>query len=77
MGGWGGSFPNRPKKNKSPRKSPFLTRISPFVFPNLTKTLGWVGGFKGLGKFFQKKAFLGKISCPENQILGLDLHSIS
>ena len=29
-----------------PPKSPFLTRISPPVFPNLTKTLGWVGGFK-------------------------------
>ena len=25
-------------------KLPFLTQISPFVFPNLTKTLGWVGG---------------------------------
>ena len=22
---------------------PFSTRISPFVLPNLTKTLGWVG----------------------------------
>ena len=44
MGGWGGWFPNRPKKNKSPR-------ISPFVFPNFTKTLEWVGGFKDFGKF--------------------------
>ena len=29
---------------KSPRKSPFSTQISPFVFQNLTKTLGCVGG---------------------------------
>ena len=45
------------RKNKSPQKSPFLTRISPFVFPNLTKTLRCVGGFKDLGKFFQIKPF--------------------
>ena len=38
---WVGWLITKPaKKNKSPRKSPFLTRISPFVFPNLTKTLG-------------------------------------
>ena len=35
---------NPSKPPKSPRKSPFSTQISPFVFPNLTKTLGWVGG---------------------------------
>ena len=31
------------RKTKSPRKSPFSTQISPFVFQNLIKTLGWVG----------------------------------
>ena len=43
---------------KSPRKFPFLTRISSFVFPNLTKTLGWVHTF---GKTFPIKTgiFLG------------------
>ena len=48
VGGWGGWFPNKvqtpQKKNKSTRKSPFSTRITPFVFPNLIKTLGWVDG---------------------------------
>ena len=39
-GGW---FPNKV------RKSPFLNRISPFVFPNITKNLVWVGGFTHLG----------------------------
>ena len=33
------------KKNKSPRKLPFLIRISPFVFPNLTNLNGWKIGF--------------------------------
>ena len=32
-----------PTPSKSPRKLPFSTRISTFVFPNLAKTLGWVG----------------------------------
>ena len=36
--------PNPSKPPQLPRKSPFTTQISPFVFPNLTKTLGWVGG---------------------------------
>ena len=49
-----------PKKTKSPRKSPFLSRISPFVFPNLTKTLRLVSGFKGLGKFSQKNVLFWK-----------------
>ena len=48
VGGWGGWFPNKVQTPqnppKLPRKSPFLTQISPFVFPNLTKTLVWVGG---------------------------------
>ena len=47
MGGWGGWLPNKVQTlqnpPKLPRKSPFSTQISPFVFPNLTKTLGWVG----------------------------------
>ena len=47
--GWvGGWFPNKVQTPqnppKSPWKSPFSTKISPFVFPNLTKTLGWMGG---------------------------------
>ena len=33
-----------PTPSKSPRKLPFSTRISTCVFPNLAKTLGWVGG---------------------------------
>ena len=33
MGGWGGWFPNRPKKNKSPRKSPFFYPNFTFRFP--------------------------------------------
>ena len=47
--GWVGRLipkqgPNPSKPPKSPRKSPFSTQISPFGFPNLTKTLGWLGG---------------------------------
>ena len=45
-----------PKPTKSTRKSPFLTRISPFVFPNLTKTLGWAVGSKILESCFPKKS---------------------
>ena len=56
VGGWGVWFPNKVQTPqnppKSPRKLPFLTQISPFVFPNLTKTLGWVNRF---GKGFPKK----------------------
>ena len=44
--GWVGCLIPKPVQ-KNP-KSPFLARISPFVFPNLT--LGWVGGLKDLGK---------------------------
>ena len=33
--------PNHSNPPKLPRKLPFSTKISPFVFPNLTKTLGW------------------------------------
>ena len=51
VGGWGGWFPNKVQTPKSPRKSPFLTQISPFLFPNLTKTLGWVHGFTHWGNF--------------------------
>ena len=36
-----GPIPSKPPQITP--KSPFLTQISPFVFPNLTKTLGWVG----------------------------------
>ena len=54
MGGWGGWFPNRLNKVCHPENR----RISPFVFPNLTKALGWVGWFKGLGNFSQIKPFL-------------------
>ena len=45
----------RSKPLKSPRKSPFSTQISPFVFPNLTKTLGWVG--KQIWERSPKKTF--------------------
>ena len=57
MGGWGVWLPNWPKNPQISPKNAFLTRISPFVFPNLTKTLGWVGVFKDLGKFSQIKPF--------------------
>ena len=50
VGGWGDWFPNKVQTHK---KNP--TRISPFVFTNLTKTLGWVHTF---GKTFPKKWFL-------------------
>ena len=40
--GWvGWLIPNRPQITP---KIAFLTQISPFVSPNLTKTLGWVHG---------------------------------
>lgn len=35
----------------------FFTRVSPFVFPNLIKPLGWVGGLPHLGKLKKKKRF--------------------
>ena len=59
VGGWGGWFPNKVQTPQTPpqipRKSPFSTQISPFVFPNLTKTLGWVNTF---GKYLPKNVFL-------------------
>ena len=62
VGGWGGWFPNKVQTPqnppKLPQKSPFSTQISPFVFPNLTKTLGWVSGKTDLGKISQKNFFL-------------------
>ena len=58
MDGWGGWFPNRPKPPNHPPKTPQLSRMSPFVFPNLTKNLWWVGGFHTLGKTFRKKSVL-------------------
>ena len=47
----------RSKPLKSPQKSHFSTQISPFVLPNLTKTLGWVGGKTHLGEIF----FFGRL----------------
>ena len=44
-------------KTKITPKIAFLTRISPFVFPNLTKTLGWVGVFTDLEKLSKTKTF--------------------
>ena len=44
-----------PNPSEPPRKSHFFTWVSPFVFPNLTKTLGWVGSH--IWKNFQKKTF--------------------
>ena len=40
--------------------SPLLTQISPFVLPNLTKTLGWVGGFTNLEKLSHLNGQTGK-----------------
>ena len=54
--GWLIPKPTPPKK--SPWKSSFLTLTSPFDFPNLTKTLGWVGGKTDLGKLSQKNGFI-------------------
>ena len=60
---WVGGFPNKvqtPKKKQITPKIAFLTRISHLVFPNLTRTLGWVGRFTDLGKLSKKKVlFLG------------------
>ena len=47
MGGWGHSFPNKNHKF-------WTNENSPFVFPNLTKSLGWVNTF---GKDLDKKKF--------------------
>ena len=57
--GWvGWLIPKQGQKTpKSPWKSTFSTGISPFVLPNLTKTLGWVGGKTNLGEISQKKRF--------------------
>ena len=71
VGGWGSWFPNKvqtPQTHppKSPRKSPFLTQISPFVFPNLEKkTWGeWVG--KQIWERYPKKNvfFFGSFPYP-------------
>ena len=55
---WGGDSQTVPKPPQITQKITFFTRISPFVFPNLTKNPGvggWVGGFKDLGKFSPPK----------------------
>ena len=74
MGGWGCRFPNKVQNSsKSPRKSPLLTRISPFVFPNLTKILGWVGS--KIWKSFSKKMvsfFGGSPNVEAGEYLGQD-----
>ena len=44
MGGWGHSFPNE-------NHNFWTNENSPFVFPNLTKTLGWVHRFDFFGTF--------------------------
>ena len=49
MGGWGHSFPNKNHKF-------WTNENSPFVFPNLTKTLGWVSS-KIWESFSIKKRF--------------------
>ena len=53
---WVGGLADSQTRSKPP-KSSFLTEISPFVFPNLTKTLGWVG--KQIWDFgrYTKKSF--------------------
>ena len=59
--------PNSSTTKKSSRKSPFSSRSSPFVFPNLTKTLGWVGGLgKQIWENFPKKrtVFLEGVGLP-------------
>ena len=44
-----------PKRPQITPKLPFFDpRNSPFVFPNITKTLGCIGGFTDLGNFPQK-----------------------
>ena len=52
---------SKPIKTQITPKIAFLTRISPFVFPNLTKTLGWVGGFAHLGKLKKKTFFMAPL----------------
>ena len=45
--GWVGWLISKqgPNPSKSPENCPFFTQKSPFVLPNLTKTLGWVNRF--------------------------------
>ena len=62
------------KPPKSPWKSPFLTWISPFILPNLTKTLGWVNRFgRDLPKktvcFFWQPPLMGFLSFLGGDIL--------
>ena len=56
------SIPPKPLKiPPNHRNHAFLTRISPFLTPNLAKTLGCVGGFTYLGSISprpQQKVFL-------------------
>ena len=57
---WVGGMAHSQKKGPTPQKKITLkiaifARISPFVFPNLTKTLGWVNTF---GKYLPKNVFL-------------------
>ena len=63
MGGWGHSFPNE-------NHNFWTNENSPFVFPNLTKTLGWVG--KHIWERYPKKtiflylplsAFIRRFDC--------------
>ena len=57
IGGLGGWFPNKVQNPKSPRKSPFLTRISPFSQISQKPWSGWMGGFTHLWKLSKKTFF--------------------
>ena len=55
--------------------------FSPLVFPNLTKTLRWVGGFTHLGKLSKKTVFFftPSFSRKVNSIfkdLGQNIHNV-
>ena len=74
---WLGGVTDSQTRSKPPQITPkiaFLTRITPLVFPNLTKTLGWVGGFTDLGRLSNKTVlFVGglpylKWECKKEEI---------
>ena len=63
MGGWGHSFPNKNHKY-------WTNEISPVVFPNLTKTLGWVNTF---GTDLPKTTFFYSFPSQPSSCRSIDL----
>ena len=65
--GWVADFQTPQNLPKSPWKSPFSTRISPIVLPNLKKTQGAVGWVKRFGRDLPKKRcfFTPSLTCND------------